>query len=95
MIKESRAYQYAKWCGLSGNRKVGKYIKKQAKAWLKIADGKHKKAYVNEQSVGKVLRLLRLMVHPDLQIPMDEGLEDYAHFLIIAVFCTRTRDDNR
>ena len=95
MIKETRAYQYAKWCGLSGNRKVGKYIKKQAKAWLKIADGKHKKAYVNEQSVGKVLRLLRLMVHPDLQIPMDEGLEDYAHFLIIAVFCTRTRDDNR
>ena len=95
MIKETRAYQYAKWCGLSGNRKVGKYIKKQAKAWLKIADGKHKKACVNEQSVGKVLRLLRLMVHPDLQIPMDEGLEDYAHFLIIAVFCTRTRDDNR
>lgn len=95
MIKETRAYQYAKWCGLSGNRKVGKYIKKQAKAWLKIADGKHKKAYVNEQSVGKVLRLLHLMVHPDLQIPMDEGLEDYAHFLIIAVFCTRTRDDNR
>ena len=95
MIKETRAYQYAKWCGLSGNRKVGKYIKKQAKAWLKIADGKHKKAYVNEQSVGKVLRLLRLTVHPDLQIPMDEGLEDYAHFLIIAVFCTRTRDDNR
>ena len=66
MIRETRAYQYAKWCVKPGNRKVGRYVKKQAKAWLKIAEGKHKKAYVDERAVGKILRLLHLMVHPDL-----------------------------
>lgn len=95
MIRETRAYQYAKWCVKPGNRKVGRYVKKQAKAWLKIAEGKHKKAYVDERAVGKILRLLHLMVHPDLHCPMDEGLEDYALLLILAVFCTRERKDGR
>lgn len=95
MIKSSRAYLYAKWCCVPGNKKVGRYIKKQAKAWLKIADGKHKTAYVSEKAVKKINKILKLMVHPDLLCPMDKGLEDYAHFLIIAVFCTRTRADDR
>ena len=43
MIKDSRAYLYAKWCVQRGNRKVGKYVKLQARKWLQIADGKHKK----------------------------------------------------
>lgn len=45
MIDQSRAYQYAKWCTQRGNRKVGKYVKLQAKKWLRIADGRHKDAY--------------------------------------------------
>lgn len=45
-----------------------------------------------ESSIGK---LLRLMVHPDLQCPMYDGLEDYAWFLITAVFCTLRREDGR
>lgn len=95
MINDTRAYQYAKWCCKPSNRKVGRYVKKQAKAWLKIADGKHREAYVSEKSVSKIERLLKLMVHPDLLCSMYEGLEDYAWFLIIAVFCTRYRDDDR
>lgn len=95
MIKESRAYQYAKWCCDRGNHKVGVYVKKQAKAWLRIADGKHKGAYVSEKALRKVERILHLMIHPDLLCPMDEGLEDYAHLLITAVFCTRMREDDR
>lgn len=35
------------------------------------------------------------MVHPDLHCSMYEGLEDYAWFLIVAVFCTRRRSDDR
>lgn len=95
MIDKSRAYLYAKWCVEKGNRKVGKYVKLQAKKWLKIADGKHKEAYVSEKAYRKICKLLKLMVHPDLQCSMYDGLEDYAWFLIVAVFCTRRRSDDR
>lgn len=95
MIETSRAYLYAKWCVQKGNRKVGKYVKLQARKWLKIADGKHKDAYVSEKAYRKICKLLKLMVHPDLQCSMYEGLEDYAWFLIVAVFCTRRRSDDR
>lgn len=95
MIDKSRAYLYAKWCVEKGNRKVGKYVKLQAKKWLKIADGKHKEAYVSEKAYRKICRLLKLMVHPDLQCSMYDGLEDYAWFLIVAVFCTLRRSDDR
>ena len=95
MIESSRAYQYAKWCCQPKNRKVGRYVKKQAKAWLRIADGKHKRAYISEKSLVKIMRLLHLMVHPDLMVPMDEGLEDYAQFLIVAIFCTQLRENDR
>ena len=89
MIKDSRAYRYAKWCAQRSNRKVGKYVKLQANKWLKIADGKHKEAYISEKAYRKICKLLKLMVHPDLHCSMYDGLEDYAWFLIAAVFCTR------
>lgn len=95
MIKDSRAYLYAKWCVQRGNRKVGKYVKLQARKWLQIADGKHKEAHVSEKSYKKICKLLKLMVHPDLQCSMYKGLEDYAWLLIVAVFCTRRREDDR
>lgn len=93
MIKESRAYKYALWCLEEGNRKVGKYIKKQAKAWIDIVEGRNPEAYVDEKTFDKINKLLKLMVHPDLHCPMDEGLEDYAYFLIVAVFCTKLKND--
>ena len=34
------------------------------------------------------------MVHPDLNCPMYDGLEDYAWLLITAVFCTKMKSDN-
>lgn len=95
MIKDTKAYQYAKWCAAPRNRQVGAYVKKQAKAWINMADGKHKSAVVSEKAVRKVENLLRLMIHPDLLCPMFDGLEDYAWFFILAVFCTVRRDDGR
>lgn len=95
MIEDSRAYRYARWCTQKGNRKVGKYVKLQARRWLKIADGKHREAYVSEKAFRKMGRLLKLMVHPDLGGSMYDGLEDYAWFLIVAVFCTLRRSDQR
>jgi len=93
MIKESRAYKYALWCLEEGNRKVGKYIKKQAKAWIDIVEGRNPETYVDEKTFDKINKLLKLMVHPDLHCPMNEGLEDYAYFFIVAILCTKLKND--
>lgn len=93
MIKDSRAYKYALWCIEEGNRKVPKYVKKQAKSWIDIVDGKDEEAFADEKAFDKINKLLKLMVHPDLQCPMDEGLEDYAWLLIVAVLCTKLKND--
>jgi phage terminase large subunit-like protein len=92
-VKNSRAYKYAQWCIEEGNRKVPKYVKKQAKSWIDIVDGKNPEAYNDEKAFDKINKLLTLMVHPDLQCPMDEGLEDYAWLLIVAVLCTKLKND--
>lgn len=92
-IKESKAYKYAKWCVQDVNQKVPIYVKKQAQDWLNKADGIDKEAYVDEKELNKINRILGLMVHPDLMCPMNEGLEDYAWFLIVATLCTKLRND--
>lgn len=93
LIQNSRAYKYASWCAEDGNKFVGKYVRKQAKIWLDIADGKDSDIYINEKRWKKITRLLKLMVHPDLSVTMLDGLEDYALFFIYAVFCTVRRSD--
>lgn len=96
MVKDSRAYKYALWCLKADNRKVGKYVKKQAQSWVDIVDGKSNEAYVDEKTFSKVNKLLKLMVHPDLLCPMDEGMEDYAWLLITATLCTKLKNgENR
>jgi phage terminase large subunit-like protein len=93
VVSESRACQYAKWCLGKKNRKVGRYIKKQAKSWLDILNGKNKEAYIDESAFEKVCKILKLMIHPDLNCSMFDGLEDYAWFLIVATFCTKLKND--
>lgn len=95
MIKESRAYKYAEWCLEEGNRKVGKYVKKQAKSWLEIANGENEEAFVDEKSFKRIDELLKLMVHPDLGIPMNEGMEDYACLFIYATLSTKLKDEKK
>lgn len=92
MVKDSKAYKYAQWCCKDGNRYVGVYVKKQAKAWIDIVNGKDDEAYIDEKAFEKICKILKLMVHPDLQCSMYDGLEDYAWFLIIAVFCTKLKN---
>lgn len=92
-IKESKAYKYARWCIESGNNKVPRWVKKQAEDWINKADGNDLDAYVDKKSLNKINGILKIMVHPDLMCPMDEGLEDYAWFLITAILCTKLRND--
>ena len=95
MDKKNPAYKYASWCASDTRGMVPKYVKMQAESWLNIADGLNKEAYVDEAAAGKIERLLKLMIHPDLQCPMDEGLEPYAWFLIVAGLCTKLKKSER
>lgn len=91
-IEGSRAYHYAVWASGEDNHAVGRYVRRQAQAWLDIADGKIPGAYVDEREYSQTMALLGLMIHPDLHKPMPEALEDYAMFFITALFCTKAED---
>lgn len=75
-IEGSRAYNYAVWASGEDNHAVGKYVRRQARAWLDIADGNTPGAYVDEGEYKQTLALLGLMIHPDLHKSMPEALED-------------------
>ena len=95
MVKDGKAYKYASWCVEADNRKVGKYVKKQAAAWLEIADGKSEKAYVDEKRLEMLCKILKLIIHPDLGCSIFDGMEDYAWLLITAVLCTKSRKNDK
>ena len=94
MIKESRAYKYAIWCSKDKSGKVGRYVKKQAKLWLDIADNKDNEAYIDMSDFNLICKILKLMIHPDTRKSMYESLEDYQWFFITAVLCTRSKENN-
>ena len=91
-IKQSRAYKYALWASDKNNHAVGKYVRRQCREWLDIADGKNPAAFVDIGEYDQTMALLGLMIHPDLHTPMPEALEDYALLFITALFCTKTPD---
>ncbi len=94
MIKHSKAYLYAKSCIDDKIGKIPIYVKKQAERWLEIADGKSEVAYISEKKFKLVTTMLKLTIHPDLHKSMYDSLEDYAHFLIFAIFCTLRKSDD-
>ena len=93
-ILESKAVSYAKWCIEPDNKKVPKYVKKQCEAWLNIVNGKDEEAYTDDKMFSKLCKLLKLIIHPDLQKPLIDCMEEYAWLLIVAVFCTKNKADN-
>ena len=62
MIKNNKAYIYAKQ-GIK-SLEVPKYVKKQMREFIKIADGKDAKYCINEEKVKQVENILRLLIMP-------------------------------
>lgn len=91
-VKESRAYKYCEWALKKNNDMVPHYVKLQCESWKNIVDGKEPSIYVSESTYKKIMTILHFMIHPDLKKTLDESLEDYAMFFIIAVFCTKMID---
>lgn len=92
MIKESVAYKYCQWAIPKKNKKVPRYVKLQCQSWKKIADGKDKEAFVCEKTYETVINVLKVINHPDVGKTMDEALEEYALFFIIAIMCTKLKN---
>lgn len=93
MVKESMAYAYAKWCVEEAGDYAPKYVKLQAKRWIDIVEGKDDEAYVDEGEYERVEKILKLIIHPDLHKPLNECMEFYASFFIVAIFCTKLKND--
>ncbi|MBB6622561.1 terminase [Clostridium gasigenes] len=93
MVKKTKAYLYCLWCLEEGNNYIGRYVKKQAKSWIEIANGNDLEAYVDEDEIELINDLLKLMIHPDLGCTIYEGMEDYQWLLVIATMCTYNRED--
>lgn len=91
MVKDGKAYQYAKWCVEETKRYVPVYVKRQAKIWMDIVDGKSDEAFVDEHAYSKICNLLKIIVHPDLRKSMYDSIEDYAWLFIVAVMCTKEK----
>lgn len=94
-FRDSRAYKYAVFAASDNSGKTPKYVRRQCEQWLVIVDSKAEYAYFDEAVFGKIEKLLRIMVHPDLGGSMPDGLEDYALLFIAALFCTKTPDNRR
>ena len=94
MVRDGKAYAYAKWCLSETEGKAPRYVKLQAEKWLEIADGENPDAYVDEGAYEKICKLLQLMIHPDLHCSMYDGLEDYAWLFIVACLCTMCRAES-
>lgn len=62
MIKENKAYIYAKQ-GIKA-KETPKYVKKQMREFIKIADGKDKKYCINEDKVKQIENILKLLIMP-------------------------------
>lgn len=59
---ENKAYIYAKKC--IRTKDTPKYVKKQCREFIKIADGKDEKYYINEEKVKQIENILKLLVMP-------------------------------
>ncbi len=58
----NKAYEYAKWAVKS--KDVPKYVKKQCRVFIKIADGKDEKYFLDENKVKQIENVLKILVMP-------------------------------
>ena len=58
----NKAYEYAKWAVKA--KEVPKYVKKQCRVFIKIADGKDSKYFLDTNKVTQIENVLKLLIMP-------------------------------
>lgn len=106
MIKNHKSYIYAKAVVdgtiqpsfIGSKYKAPKYVKKQCKEFLKVADGKSKKYVIDEFKVRQIDGLLKLLKMPK-GLKAGQSIYDctcgYQWLFYIAVLCTVYREDTK
>ena len=95
-ITKHKAYIYALEASKDKHNNVPKYVKKQAKEWLKIANSKDKKYTINLKKLQNIEGILSLLVMPkglNAKKPIKDCLAGFQYFFIVAILCTVHRDD--
>lgn len=90
----NKAYEYAKKSIRS--KEAPKYVKKQCKEFIKIADGKSDKYYLDENKVNQIKSVLKLLIMPKglkAGKPLYECTCDYQWLFYISVLAIVHRDN--
>ena len=94
MIALNKAYEYAK--KIVKEKTTPKYVKKQAREFIKIAEGKNKKYILNEKKIKQIEGILKLLVMPK-GLKAGQSLYEcstgYQWLFYIAILCTVYRDN--
>lgn len=93
-MTENRAYIYAKACIQS--KETPKYVKKQCKEFIKIADDKNKKYYLNKEKIKQIENILKLLIMPK-GLKAGQSLYEctcnYQWLFYISVLCVVEREN--
>ena len=92
-VTSSKAYEYCK----SSIRKktTPKYVKKQMRDWMRIAEGKNAKYFVSEKKVQQIENILKLLIMPKglkAGQSMYKCATGYQWLIYTAMLCTVYRD---
>lgn len=94
VIKNHKAYKYAEWCIQKDNKKVGKYVKKQCEEFLKIADGKDDRYYIDMEQVEYINTLTKFInIMPKKSA--YENLVGFQWFFIINALCIKRKSNDK
>lgn len=90
----NKAYDYAK--KIIKEKTTPRYVKKQAREFIKIAEGKNKKYILNEKKIKQIEGILKLLVMPK-GLKAGQSLYEcstgYQWLFYIAILCTVYRDN--
>ena len=90
----NKAYIYAKKCIHS--KEAPKYVKKQCREFIKIADGKDAKYCINEKKVNQIENILKLLIMPKglkAGQTLYECTADYQWLFYISILAAVHRDN--
>jgi hypothetical protein len=94
LVLSSPAYRYCKEA--VRKKTTPKYVKKQMRAWMPIAEGKNPKYKVSEKKLKQVEALLKILKMPKglkAGQSLFECSTKYQWLIYVAVICTVHRDN--
>ena len=93
-VLNTKAYKYCQEAIKSKTAPV--YVKKQMKAWMRIAEGKDEKYKISKKKLEQVIALLKILKMPK-GLKADQSLFEcstkYQWLIYVAVICTVHRDN--